>query len=141
MKFIPPPPNCKSIYQQLDLGNIACLNRKCKRWLLDLVLRALDARFVIRMASGFARGGGGGAPAEGSESAASGWGAHADAWVTAAGGGGARIHASVGTPAQPFTACSRAGEEFAADGAASAAGTGAERIDVLPAGTVSEDES
>ena len=43
VKFIPLPPNCTSIYQPLDLGIIACLKRRYKRRLLDLVVRAFEA--------------------------------------------------------------------------------------------------
>jgi len=40
--FIPLPPNCTSVYQPLDLGIIACLKRRYKRRLLDLVVGAFD---------------------------------------------------------------------------------------------------
>jgi len=40
--FIPLPPNCTSVYQPLDLGIIACLKRRYKRRLLDLVVSAFD---------------------------------------------------------------------------------------------------
>jgi len=40
--FIPLPPNCTSIHQPRDLGIIACLKRRYKRRLLDLVVSAFD---------------------------------------------------------------------------------------------------
>jgi len=40
VKFIPLPPNFTSVFQPLDLGIIACLKRRYKRRLLDLVVGA-----------------------------------------------------------------------------------------------------
>jgi len=87
------------------------------------------------------RGEGGAAPAAGSESAASGGGARADACVRTAGGGGPHVDASVGVPTQPLSACVPAGADLAADGAASAAGMGAESSVVSSAGPASQETS
>ena len=62
VKFIPLPPNCTSIYQPLDLGDIACLKRLYKRRMLDLVVRAFEASSGIRRAAETAGGGEGGTP-------------------------------------------------------------------------------
>eukprot|EP00170_Pyropia_yezoensis_P004091 contig_16886_g4102 len=43
VKFIALPPNCTSIYQPLDMGIIACLKRRYKWRLLDLVVGAFDS--------------------------------------------------------------------------------------------------
>ena len=40
--FIPLPPSCTAIYQPLDLGIIACLKRRYKRRLLDLVVGVFE---------------------------------------------------------------------------------------------------
>ena len=197
VKFIPLSPNCTSIYQPLDLGIIACLKRRYKRRLLDLVVSAFEASSGVRMATGSARGGeggahaagspsaagggtphanssagaddggdahgaasaapdawrgshaaagstrggGGAAPAAGSASAASGGGARADVCVRTADGGGPHPDASVGAPTQPFSACVPAGADLAADGAASAAGMGAESSVVSSAGPAGQETS
>jgi len=47
-KFFALPPNCTSIYQPLDLGIIACLKRRYKRRLLDLVAGAFEATLSNR---------------------------------------------------------------------------------------------
>ena len=197
MKFIPLPPHCKSIYQPLDLGIIACLKRPYKRRLLDLVVRAFEASSGVRLAAGStrggkggaptarsasaagggtpyakssagtddagdahaapsaaadggggsqatagsSRGGGGAAPAARSASADSGGGARADACVRTAGGGGPHVHASVGGPTQSLSAWVPAGADLAADGAASAAGMGAESSVVSCAGPGSQETS
>jgi len=197
VKFIPLPPNCTSIYQPLDLGMIACLNRRYKRRLLDLVVRAFKAISGVRMAAGSAHGGEGGAPAAGLASAAggetphanssagadgggdahaaasvapdggggsqatagsthggggaapaagsaragSGGSARADAWVRTAGGGGPRVDAPAGAPIQPLCTCIPAGADLAADGAANAAGMGAESSAVSSAGPASQETS
>lgn len=43
VKFIALPPNCTAVYQPLDLGIIACLKRRNKRRLLDLVVGAFES--------------------------------------------------------------------------------------------------
>jgi len=48
VKFFALPPNCTSIYQPLDLGIIACLKRRYKRRLLDLVVGAFEATLSNR---------------------------------------------------------------------------------------------
>ena len=91
--------------------------------------------------AGSTRGGGGAAPAAGSARAGSGGGARADAWERTAGGGVLRVDASVGAPIQPVSACVPAGADLAADGAATAAGMGAESSVVSSAGPASQETS
>lgn len=43
VKFIALPLNCTAVYQPLDLGIIACLKRRNKRRLLDLVVGAFES--------------------------------------------------------------------------------------------------
>jgi len=52
--FIPLPPNCTAIYQPLDLGIIACLKRRYKRRLLDLVVGAFEITLGNRTRAGAA---------------------------------------------------------------------------------------
>jgi len=68
-------------------------------------------------------------------------GAHADACVRTAGGRGPHPDASVGAPTQPLSACVPARAYLAADGAASAAGMGAESSVVSSAGPASQGTS
>jgi len=51
VKFIALPPNCTSIYQPQDLGIIACLKRRYKRRLLDLVVSAFETTLGARAAA------------------------------------------------------------------------------------------
>jgi len=51
VKFTALPPNCTSIYQPLDLGIIACLKRRYKRRLLDLVVSVFEATLGARAAA------------------------------------------------------------------------------------------
>jgi len=69
VKFFFLPPYCTSIHQSLHLGIIACLKRRSKRRLLDLVVGAFEASTKFRTAARYSRsdaGGGGKAPAEAS---------------------------------------------------------------------------
>jgi len=50
VEFISLPPNCTSVYQPLDLGIIACLKRRYKRRLLDLVVSAFKNTTRFRAA-------------------------------------------------------------------------------------------
>jgi len=52
VKFLALPPNCTSVYQPLDLGIIACLKRRYKRRLSDLVVGAFDATIDFRASAG-----------------------------------------------------------------------------------------
>ena len=63
VRFIPLPPNCTSLYQPLDLGIIACLKRRYKRRLLDLVVTAFESGRGSSGQPAAAGGGGNGAPA------------------------------------------------------------------------------
>jgi len=122
VKFIPLPPNCTSIYQPLDLRIIACLKRRYMRRLLDLVVRAFEASPGVRMATGSARGGEGGAPAAGLASAAGGETPHANSSVGADGGEDAHATASV-APDGGGGSQATAGSTRGGGGAAPAAGS------------------
>jgi len=63
VRFVPLPPNCTSLYQPLDLGIIACLKRRYKRRLLDLVVTAFESGRGSSGQPAAAGGGGNGAPA------------------------------------------------------------------------------
>jgi len=63
VRFIPLPPNCTSLYQPLDLGIIACLKRRYKRLILDLVVAAFESGRGSSGQPAAAGGGGNGAPA------------------------------------------------------------------------------
>jgi len=54
VSFIPLPPNGTFVYQPLDLGIIACLKKRYKRRLLDLVVGAFESTLGDRADVGYA---------------------------------------------------------------------------------------